>query len=361
MTLLVAANSGAARSATISIAGVTVAVNQPGFSGTGCSYAISPGGQSFSAAGGSGSFTVSTTAACSWATVSAAPWITSTSTGTGNGTVIYQIAANVGAARSGSITIADKSFIVEQAALAFSFTSTASMPHLAIAGSWETTLTLVNTSASTAQARLNFFDNNGNPLTLPLTFPQTAATPGSTPVPLLASTVDRTLNPGAILVIKSTGPGADPIVGWAQLLTNGNVAASANFRSNIGTSDQQIGVPFETRNVNAYVFPFDNTGTLVTAVALANTSTLAGNAGIIIRDDAGALVFSSTMALGAQAHTSFLLPSSYSFTAGKRGTVEFDAPTGGQISTLGIIFDSVTRAFGNIPVLTKGGSTILGP
>jgi hypothetical protein len=231
------------------------------------------------------------------------------------------------------------------------------MPHLAVAGSWETTITLVNTSSTVAQARLNFFDNNGNPLTLPLTFPQPSATSGT----VLASTVDRTLSPGAILVIKSTGPGADPIVGWVQLLTNGSVVANANFRSNIGTSDQQIGVPFETRNVNAYVLPFDNTGNLVTAVALANIGTQAGNAGITIRDDTGALVLSTTISLGAQAHTSFLLPSSYSFTAGKRGTVEFDAPSGGQISTLGIVFDSVTRAFGNIPVLVKGGATILGP
>jgi hypothetical protein len=41
--------------------------------------------------------------------------------------------------------------------------------------------------------------------------------------------------------------------------------------------------------------------------------------------------------------------------------VEFDAPSGGQISTLGILFNSTTRAFGNIPVLTRPGGTIIGP
>lgn len=223
------------------------------------------------------------------------------------------------------------------------------MPHLAVAGTWTTTITLVNTGSTVAQTRLNFFDDNGSPLTLPLTFPQTPATSG----PLLAATLDQTLNPGAILVIQSTGSGTVPIVGWAQLLTNGSVGGLAIFGSNTGTTDQQVGINFENRNAASYIFPFDNTGTFVTAVALANTSTQGGNIGITIRDGTGALVFSSTIALAAQAHTSFVLPNSYGFTAGTRGTVEFDAPPGGQISTLGILFNNATRAFGNIPVLTK--------
>jgi hypothetical protein len=263
--------------------------------------------------------------------------------------VTYQIAANPGAARSGSITIGGLTFAVEQSALTFSFTSTASMPHLAVAGSWTTTITLVNTGSTAAQTRLSFFDDNGNPLTLPLTFPQTSTSSG----PLLASTLDRTLNPGAILVIQSTGPDAVPIVGWAQLLANGSVGGVAIFDSNTGTTDHQVGISFENRNANSYIFPFDNTGNFVTAVALANASAQAGNVGITIRDDTGAVVFSSTIALAAQAHTSFVLPSSYGFTAGARGTVEFDAPNGGQISTLGLLFNNATRAFGNIPVLVK--------
>jgi hypothetical protein len=347
--LSVAANSGAPRGTTISIAGIGVTVNQAGSMVSGCQYAISPGGNAFVAAGGSGSFTVTTTAACSWSALSTANWVTSGSGGTGSGTVIYQVAANAGAARSSSITIADQAFDIEQSALTFSYTSAASLPHLAVAGSWETTITLVNTSLVTVPARLSFFDDNGSPLTLPLTFPQASGNSG----PLLASTLDRTLAPGAVLVIKSTGPGTVPIVGWAQLLTSGTVDGIANFRSNNGTNDQQIGASFENRNANAYIFPFDNVDPLVTAVALANIGTQAGNVGINIRDDTGALVLSSAIGLAARSHTSFVLSESYGFTAGMRGTVEFDAPDGGQISTLGILFNSATRAFGNIPVLAK--------
>ena len=74
------------------------------------------------------------------------------------------------------------------------------------------------------------------------------------------------------------------------------------------SSDQQVGVPFETRNATTYLFPFDNTGNLVTAVALTNIGTQGGNSAITVRDDSGSTLLSSTIALGAQAHTSFLLP-----------------------------------------------------
>ena len=56
----------------------------------------------------------------------------------------------------------------------------------------------MNTGTVSSQARLNFFDDNGNPLPLPLTFPQ-ASTIAQPPV----ATIDRTLSPGATLIIES--------------------------------------------------------------------------------------------------------------------------------------------------------------
>jgi len=64
-------------------------------------------------------------------------------------------------------------------------------------------------------------------------------------------------------------------------------------------------------------------------------------------------VFSSTIALGAMAHTSFVLPTNYVFTAGKRGTIEFDPPAGMQLNTLGIQFNTLTNGFSTIPALTR--------
>jgi len=64
-----------------------------------------------------------------------------------------------------SVTVAGLlSFTVEEAdAFLSTLTSAGSIAHLASAGYWTTAITLVNTSSSAAQVRLNFFDNNGQP------------------------------------------------------------------------------------------------------------------------------------------------------------------------------------------------------
>jgi len=111
----VAANTGGARSGTLTIAGQTFTVNQEAQS---CSYSISPTQQSFPAAGGTGSVSVTAGAGCGWTASSNVAWVTVTSggSGTGNGTVSYSVAANSAATRSGTMTIAGQTFTVTQSA-----------------------------------------------------------------------------------------------------------------------------------------------------------------------------------------------------------------------------------------------------
>ena len=111
----VAANSGAARNGTMTIAGQTFTVSQ---AAAGCSYSISPTSASFSSSGGTGSVSVTGDTGCSWTATSNATWITITSgsSGTGNGTVGYSVAANTGASRNGTMTIAGLTFTVTQSA-----------------------------------------------------------------------------------------------------------------------------------------------------------------------------------------------------------------------------------------------------
>jgi hypothetical protein len=61
---------------------------------------------------------VTTTTGCAWTAGSNASWITVTSgsPGTGNGSVGYTVAANTGALRTGTVTIAGHPFTVTQAA-----------------------------------------------------------------------------------------------------------------------------------------------------------------------------------------------------------------------------------------------------
>ncbi|MEP7342896.1 MAG: reprolysin-like metallopeptidase [Acidobacteriota bacterium] len=110
----VAANSGAGRTGTITIAGQTFTITQAGT----CTLTINPASQTFTASGGSGSVAVTGATGCTWIATSNAAWITITggASGNGNGTVAYSVAANTGVARTGTATIAGQTFTVTQSA-----------------------------------------------------------------------------------------------------------------------------------------------------------------------------------------------------------------------------------------------------
>jgi regulation of enolase protein 1 (concanavalin A-like superfamily) len=110
-----AANSAAARSATVTIGGQTFSASQPA---AGCSYAISPSSQSMAIGGDTATVSVTTGSWCSWTAVSndTTGWLTVTSgaSGTGSGTVTLGAAANSGLARSATATIASQTFTASQ-------------------------------------------------------------------------------------------------------------------------------------------------------------------------------------------------------------------------------------------------------
>jgi hypothetical protein len=122
----VAANAGAARTGTLTIAGRTVAISQtadgvavpqPQPSPIACPYSISPFSNGESWIGGTSTIAVTTAGSCTWTAASNDAWITivSGASGTGNGQVIYSVAANfTGAARTGTLTIAGLTFTIPQ-------------------------------------------------------------------------------------------------------------------------------------------------------------------------------------------------------------------------------------------------------
>ena len=109
ITYAVAANtSGAARIGhlTVSGAGGTVQLTVTQSASALCSYALSPTTQSVPE--GAGAFIVTLTAGCAWTASSNQPWLTITagSSGSGNATITYAVAANTSsAARTGQITV----------------------------------------------------------------------------------------------------------------------------------------------------------------------------------------------------------------------------------------------------------------
>ena len=82
-----------------------------------CTYKVSPSKRSVNGLETSGRITVSTRTSCGWTAVSTVPWIIVTEGGinSGKGGVAYVVTTNdTGAARRGSILIANKTVVIKQ-------------------------------------------------------------------------------------------------------------------------------------------------------------------------------------------------------------------------------------------------------
>jgi hypothetical protein len=333
-----------------------------------CPYGLNASGQAFTPAGGNGSVVITAPPGCAWNVTGAPGWVTLTSsaTGSGNGTLTYQVAANAAGDRSSPIAIADASFRVEQEAgtlpgLAF----IGSMAHLAAEENWTTAFTIVNKDTISAIARLSFSGDVIDPggdgaLTLPLAFP--LQTPAALPV--LAASLDRAVAPNASLIIDTAvAPALPVLVGSAQLMATGGLDGFAIFHQ-IATKQEAV-APLETRSARSYLLAFDNTGGLTLGVAVANLSVETTSIPVIIRNDTGAVISEpgAAISLAGNGHRSFGLADpvlGFPVTADIRGTIEFDTPRGGRISVLGLRFTPPNNALTTIPAIanvgTNGGS-----
>jgi hypothetical protein len=81
-------------------------------------------------------------------------------------------------------------------------------------------------------------------------------------------------------------------------------------------------------------------------------SSQAASIPVVIRDDSGSQIGTGTVPLAANGHSAFVLPTQFPITAGKRGTLEFSAPAGGQVGVVGIR-TSPANTFTTLPVLTR--------
>ena len=165
------------------------------------------------------------------------------------------------------------------------------------------------------------------------------------------ATITQTIAAGGTLVLLTEGNNAAATVaGSVQLTTTGSISGFAIFRYN--PTGQEAVVPLETRNANAYVLAFDDTNGIATGLALANVSQQAVSVPVILRDDTGTNLGTARINLAPLGHTAFILADRYPSVAAKRGTVEFDTPTGAQISALGLR-GTASGAVTTIPVLAK--------
>jgi hypothetical protein len=316
----------------------------------GCDYALGTTSQTLGPAGGTGSIAITTTSNCAWQAFSTVPWIAVTSSsGTGNSSASFQVSANSGAPRSGTILIAGWAFAVTQqgadGSLPGAGLTGGAMAHVVAGGPWKTTLTIVNTGLTQASAYLGFFDNSGNAAPFTWNFLQNLGI-GPQSISLLA----QPLAPGATLVIQ-TAPTTSIVEGWAHLQTQGSVSGFAVF-TNI-TSGQEAVVPLDSNGDNPHLLAFDNTNGVVTGLAISNLTGFGADIPVTFRDARGGVLGNSTVHLEPRGHASFMLEDAFSVTASQRGTLEFDPPAGVQIGVLGLRANG--KAITTLPVLVDPG------
>ncbi|MFI5167767.1 MAG: PKD domain-containing protein, partial [Thermoanaerobaculales bacterium] len=223
VNLAVSGNAGVARSGTLTIANQTLTVYQ---AGTDCSYSLSPTSASFTATGGTSTFTVTTPAQCPWAATSSATWlhVTGGATGLGTGTVTFAVDASTGAARAAVITVADQSFAVSEGAyvppVLAGFTAAPASP---VVGE-PVQFTDTSTGAPISWT-WDFGDGTASNLQNPS---HTYAAPGTFTVTLTAANV---ANQGTSSSQVTVGAG---FVSWLPVVSHSNGSGGSVWRSDVG-------------------------------------------------------------------------------------------------------------------------------
>ncbi len=144
----------ATRTGHIQVVDATFTVTQ---NGANCNYAISPGSQKFTAAGGAGSFNLTTT--CTWTVSAADPWVffNGTAAGTGNASFSFTVGSNSTAlTRNSSILVGTGQFFISQTGAACNITLGSSSQDVPVAG-------LVGSVTVTAQDGCNWTSVSNSP------------------------------------------------------------------------------------------------------------------------------------------------------------------------------------------------------
>jgi hypothetical protein len=221
---------------------------------------------------------------------------------------------------------------------------------VASGGGWKTSFTLLNLLPGASGASLTFWNDDGTPLALPLTFsPELGLLPTTG-----ASTVFVIPANGLALVETELPEASAAAVGWARLTAPAGVAGAATFRyHSTAGPDLEAVVPLETRTPASFVLPFDTTAGFSTGVALANGSdTSTASVQLIARNAAGAQLLADSISLPVRGHTSFMLAAKYPSLVGILGSLEFQNPSGGNISVLGLRINE-TGSLTSIPAQAK--------
>lgn len=190
-------------------------------------------------------------------------------------------------------------------------TVTSSIPQVADAAGWKTTILLSNPGSQPVPFSLSFHKPDGSPLQLPLL--------GAG----LQSEYADTVPPGGVRILQTAGTSYPLAEGSAELVSGGPLTGVAVFRQRASSGQDTEGALGVASSALRAVLPFDNTGGFQTALAVVNAfpSSTAPIA-LLLRDEAGRLLATSPL-LPAQANRyAFRLSDLFPAARDHRGTVE---------------------------------------
>jgi hypothetical protein len=220
------------------------------------------------------------------------------------------------------------------------------LSHIAAGGGWGTVISLVNTSSKAVPVTVNLHNDDSSALTLPLTTTQQGVSQTTT-----ASSVNATLNPNATLQISMGNGITSTVAGWADVLSTGTLGGYAIFRQTPQTGSPSEGtVPLQSQYPSMITLPYDNTAGFVIGVALANLSTSLAYVTATMYDASGNHLGTQTITIAGSGHTSFVLPTTLTPTAGQLGIVQFQSTSTEGIAGIGLRF-SPFGTFTSVPTM----------
>ena len=368
VTLTVTANPGTtARSGTVSLAagalslGASASITQAAPLAITTSATLLSGyttgaySQTLAATGGTGAYTWSKTAGSLPAGL-ALSGAAITGTPTAAGTFNFTLQAADSATPPATVSKAFAMTVVSVGGGGAALARVGVLAQFAAGGSWDTTVWVVNNSATAVPVRLVFHgddgtlvlkDTNGNVTATPLTVTQE----GDTQV-VTTTTLDRVLNPNTTLLVGGGLSQAVNVQGWIDVMGTAAVSGFAVFRfapqgltapplpwSTAWFTPYEGTVPLQSQLASStMILPFDNTSGFNNGVAIGTLSAAPATITATFCDiNGGPLGTPQTINLAANGHTSFMLVSpqspQYAFTANKQGIVKF---TGAPMMGLGL-------------------------
>jgi hypothetical protein len=217
---------------------------------------------------------------------------------------------------------------------------------------WDTTIYLVNTSASAYNsATINFRGDTGSPMFLALSTSQQGYFQSIT-----ASSLTFTMMPASTLVIHTTAPATAALQqGWADIAATAGVGSYAIFRQTLPNGVVAEGTSAQQSNFQpSLIMPFDNTSNNTSTVGLVSLSSALVTITATMWDENGTMLGAPTPlpAVNALGHTAFAIPTIFPITNGKRGFVRFDNSNSDGLSGIGFSFGSLLGgSFTSVPTL----------